>query len=61
MYALQFSKTFKLLFLKIDSFNVSDYDYEMLLVQGLVAENYVNVKKTLVSRNLNYFSQLLFL
>ena len=45
MYALQFSKTFKLLFLKIDSFNVSDYDYEMLLVQGLVAENYVNVKK----------------
>ena len=45
MYALQFSKTFKLLFLKIDSFNVSDYDYEMLLVQGLVAQNYVNVKK----------------
>ena len=35
MYALQFSKTFKLLFWEIDFFNLSDYDYEMLLAAGI--------------------------
>ena len=35
MCALQFSKTFKLLFWEIDFFNLYDYDYEMLLAAGI--------------------------
>ena len=35
MYALRLSETFKLLFLKIDFFNVSGYDHGMLLAAGI--------------------------
>ena len=35
MNALQFSKTFKLLFLANWLFYLSDYDYEMLLAAGI--------------------------